>query len=272
MRKRTLNILKDILGVCLVLGIAYAVKPDIFDGAIQDVKQTFEDAKQTIEENKKDSDPIVTSDTVAISDTVPDFLDSGYVTLNGGAANIDTSTIDWSECYLSNSELDSLGRCGVASAVVGPDSIATEERGSIGMIKPSGWHTQRYDNIISDHYLYNRGHLIMFKLYGNDTNVKENLITETRYANATTQLSFENQILDYIYDSGSKVYYQVTPDFHDDELVARGVHLQAVSEDGVFNMNVYVYNVQPGVSIDYATGNSVEDASVYVDGINTTVD
>lgn len=221
--------------------------------------------------NKQASNDVETMTEIISVDgsEIPDFSGSGYVILNNNEPEFTEVS---SQTYFETSELDVLGRCGEAKAMVGPETLATEERGSIGMIKPSGWHTQRYDDIIADKYLYNRGHLIMFALYGNETNIKENLVTETRYANATTQLMFESQIKEYIEETGTHVEYHVKPDFRANELVARGVELQALSDDGGLKLHVYVYNVQPGVSINYETGESYENAEIFVDGINTTVD
>lgn len=200
------------------------------------------------------------SDTSSLDDL--EFDGSSYVILNDNAPDF---TFDSSRgSYFETSELDALGRCGEAKAIVGLDTLADEERGSISGIKPSGWHTVRYDDYIKDKYLYNRGHLIMFALYGNETNIEENLITETRYANSVTQLNFENQILDYIEETGNDVEYHVKPHFKGAELVARGIELQAISEDGRFKLHVYVFNVQPNISIDYLTGDSWIDETVQI--------
>lgn len=241
---------------------------EIADGAQSTAKKAKEIADKTgvtdavtdaIDKAAKSS--TVTNDGTGVAEGIPEFSGNAYYVINDNNPSFSEVSSDY---YFQTSELDSLGRCGQAKALVGPDSITSEERGSIGMIKPSGWHTVRYDNLISDKYLYNRGHLIMFKLWGNETNINTNLITETRYANATTQLYFENQILEYIYDTGAIVEYHVTPDFQDDELVARGVELEALSSDGGLKLHVYIYNVQPGIQIDYATGDSWEDTSVTV--------
>lgn len=199
---------------------------------------------------------------VVSSDYVEEFNGDAYVILNNN--KVDFSFSKSRGYYLENQPFDALGRCQEAKAIVGLKTLAHEERSSISGIKPSGWHTVRYDDTIEDKYLYNRGHLIMFALYGNATNVKENLITQTRYSNSVTQLYFENQILDYIEDTGNDVEYHVRPDFHDSELVARGVELQAISEDGDFQFHVYIYNIQPGIHIDYATGESYVDDTVQV--------
>lgn len=160
------------------------------------------------------------------------------------------------------SDLDSLGRCGVAYASVGTDLMPTEERGAIGQVKPSGWHTIKYDNV-DGKYLYNRCHLIGYQLSAENANEK-NLITGTRYLNVQGMLPFENMAADYVKETGNHVLYRVTPIFEGNDLVASGVLMEAESvEDkgeGVLYC-VYVYNVQPGISINYATGDSSASGS-----------
>lgn len=155
------------------------------------------------------------------------------------------------------SELDSLGRCGVAYASVGKDLMPTEERGAIGQVKPSGWHTIKYDNV-DGKYLYNRCHLIGYQLTAENANEK-NLITGTRYLNVQGMLPFENMVADYVKETGNHVLYRVTPVFEGNNLVASGVLMEAESvEDkgaGVLYC-VYIYNVQPGIEINYANGDS----------------
>ena len=156
------------------------------------------------------------------------------------------------------SELDSLGRCGVAFALIGEETMPTEERGKIGSIKPSGWHTVRYDGLVEDDYLYNRCHLIGFQLAGENANPK-NLITGTRYMNVEGMLPYEEEVADYVHRTDNHVLYRVTPVFEGENLVASGVQMEAwsVEDDGAgVSFNVYCYNVQPGISIDYATGES----------------
>lgn len=172
------------------------------------------------------------------------------------------------EAFENYSDLDSLGRCGVAYANICKELMPTEERGEIGMVKPSGWHTVKYSDRIDGNYLYNRCHLIGYQLAGENANEK-NLITGTRYLNVTGMLPFENEVADYVESTGNHVLYRVTPVFDGDNLVASGVQMEAESvEDkgaGVL-FNVYVYNVQPGVIIDYATGDSEADPGYGVPG------
>lgn len=165
------------------------------------------------------------------------------------------------ESFETYSELDDLGRCGVAYACLGKDLMPTEPRGEIGRIKPSGWHTARYDDIIADKYLYNRCHLIGFQLAGENDN-ERNLITGTRAMNVEGMLPFENRVADYLETTDNHVLYRVTPVFRNDNLVADGVLIEAYSvEDrgqGIC-FCVWCYNVQPGVIINYATGESDYD-------------
>lgn len=193
--------------------------------------------------------------------SVPEYSVSPYIAVND---NIPYFTADelTTTSYESYSELDSLGRCGVAVANIGQDLMPTEERGSIGSVKPTGWHTVKYDGI-DGNYLYNRCHLIGYQLSGENANEK-NLITGTRYLNVEGMLPFENMVADYVEETGNHVLYRVTPVFDGDNLVASGVLMEAKSVeddgDGIL-FNVYCYNVQPGIGIDYATGDSWSESS-----------
>lgn len=159
--------------------------------------------------------------------------------------------------FESYSELDNLGRCGSAFACIGVDLMPTEERGTIGQVKPSGWKTKKY-NIVDGKYLYNRCHLIGYQLSGENANEK-NLITGTRYMNVEGMLPFENMVAEYVRETNNHVMYRVTPVFEGNNLLAKGVQMEAYSvEDkgkGV-SFNVFVYNIQPGIEIDYADGSS----------------
>lgn len=163
------------------------------------------------------------------------------------------------ESFEHYSELDALGRCGVATACIGTDLMPTEKRGNISRVKPTGWHSIQYD-IVEGKSLYNRCHLIAHQLAGEDANEK-NLITGTRYMNVAGMLPFEEEVGDYVRETGNHVMYRVTPVFEGDNLLADGVQMEAYSvEDhgeGV-SYNVYVFNAQPGIRIDYATGESEE--------------
>lgn len=194
--------------------------------------------------------------TAVSLDAIPPFAGEPYVILNDNIPNFDTD--DWSTVsFETYSPLDMWGRCGVAYANVGLDLMPTEERGSIGSVKPSGWHLVKYD-IVDGKYLYNRCHLIGYQLSGENAN-EQNLVTGTRYLNVTGMLPFENEVGDYVRETGNHVLYRVTPVFQGDDLVASGVQMEAMSvEDGGAGIcfNVYAYNCQPGITIDYATGES----------------
>lgn len=187
---------------------------------------------------------------------IPAFNGKPYVTVNGNVPGL--SAKDRTSTYFENyAPLDSMGRCGVVFACLGTETMPTEERGEIGSVKPTGWHTVKYD-VVDGKYLYNRCHLIGFQLSGENANTR-NLITGTRYLNVDGMLPFENLVADYIKETGNHVLYRVTPIFKGSELVARGVQIEAYSvEDSGSGVcfNVYCYNNQPGVEITYATGES----------------
>ena len=187
---------------------------------------------------------------------IPQYSGNSYVVLNDNKPNF-TDEDYLKGSFEKYSELDTLGRCGVVYANVSVDTMPTEERGSIGQIKPSGWHTVKYD-IVSGKYLYNRCHLIGYQLTGENANPK-NLITCTRSMNTEGMLEFENQVADYIKETNNHVLYRVTPIFEENNLVASGVQIEASSvEDkcGDICFNVYVYNVQDGIEINYSNGDS----------------
>lgn len=188
---------------------------------------------------------------------IPEYSGEAYVVINNNIPDFDESDYT-TEAFETYSELDSLGRCGVAYANICKEIMPTEERGEIGQVKPTGWHTVRYDDLIDGNYLYNRCHLIGYQLAGENAN-EQNLITGTRYLNVTGMLPFENEVADYVEETNNHILYRVTPIFEGSNLIASGVQMEAYSvEDngeGV-QFNVYCYNVQPGINIDYATGES----------------
>ena len=192
---------------------------------------------------------------VVINDNNPDFTEADMTTAS----------------FESYGELDGLGRCTTAYANIGKDLMPTEKRGSIGEVKPIGWQTAKYDNV-DGKYLYNRCHLIGYQLTGENANAK-NLITGTRYLNVDGMLPFENMVADYIKETNNHVLYRVTPVFSGDDLVASGVQMEAKSVedngDGIL-FNVYCFNAQPGIAIDYATGNSHLDDSIVADASKST--
>ncbi len=186
-----------------------------------------------------------------VNDNRPFFL---------GSINVDSAFDTTAEEFVYYSELDDLGRCGQAYANVCSANLPTEPREEIGSIKPSGWQTIKYPDVIEDLYLYNRCHLIGYQLGGGSAN-ERNLITGTRYMNVDGMLPFENRIKEYVTQTQNHVLYRVTPIFEGDNLLADGVLMEAYSvEDSGEGVSfcVYVYNVQPGIVIDYATGDSRE--------------
>lgn len=208
-----------------------------------------------VSETVSESAPSEAAGEIDIAD-IPEYSGSPYVEVSGNVPSFtDAALTSPAETY---APLDPLGRCGSAMAIVSRETMPTEERGSIGMVKPSGWHTVRYDDLISDRYLYNRCHLIGYQLTAENAN-ERNLITGTRYLNVEGMLPFENEVADYVEATGNRVLYRVTPLFVGDELVARGVQMEAKSvEDGGagVSFNVFCHNVQPGIQIDYQTGQS----------------
>lgn len=188
---------------------------------------------------------------------IPDYDGKAYVELNGNVPEFSESEKTYSESFEEYGKLDSLGRCTYAVSCIGKDLMPTEKRGSIGSVKPSGWHISKYD-FVDGKYLYNRCHLIGYQLTAENAN-ERNLITGTRYLNVEGMLPFENDVADYIEITNNHVYYKVTPIFERNNLVANGVQMQAysVEDNGQgISFNVYCYNVQPGVAIDYATGDN----------------
>ncbi len=219
----------------LLLGVLFYFKDDIYNYTYSIINTSNEnyDIKNLPEYDG--------NSYVIVNDNIPYFKEEEYTTTS----------------FEKYSELDLLGRCGVASANISKDLMPTEKRGSIGMIKPSGWHTIKYDHI-DGKYLYNRCHLIGYQLTGENANEK-NLITCTRSMNTKGMLQFENMVTKYIKDTGNHVLYRVTPVFEGNNLVATGVEMEAysVEDNGKgIKFNVFVYNIEDGIIIDYKTGDS----------------
>ena len=259
-------------GVLVILVIAGLIKAGTND-SLPDT-QTTEAVTVQAQDSTSQTDAIQMSSEEAASlaeahintaleafanEVIPEYSGNPYVELNGNVPYFTDEELSTTAFELY-SELDSLGRCGACYANICKEIMPTEERGSIGMVKPTGWHTVKYD-CITDRYLYNRCHLIGYQLAGENANEK-NLITGTRYLNVDGMLPFENEVADYVEETENQVLYRVTPGFSDDDLVASGVIIEAKSvEDkgaGV-QFNVYCYNVQPGISIDYIDGQSWEN-------------
>ncbi len=226
--------IKLILVLLLTLGLM---------GCQQTVKQPFN--KNDI----KDSPPSVTIESI------PEYKEDTYLVIDDNVPNFEDKYKN--EDFENYSDLDELGRCGVAFANICQDIMPKEPRGNIGQVKPTGWRTVKYD-VVDGKYLYNRCHLIGFQLAGENAN-KRNLITGTRYLNVEGMLPFENLVADYVKETNQHVLYRVTPIYNGDNLVADGVQMEAESvEDSgeAIQFNVFVYNVQPGVTINYKTGES----------------
>lgn len=210
-----------------------------------------------------DSGTYSSGDSTALA-TIPDYSTSPYVMLDDNEPTFSQSELT-TESFEYYSELDELGRCGYAYACVGPETLPTEDRESISSVKPSGWHNEKYDeDLVDGSWVYNRCHLIAYCLTAENAN-KQNLITGTRYFNVEGMLPFETQVADYVKETGNHVLYRVTPIYEGENLVASGVQMEAVSvedEGAGIQFNVYCYNVQPGITIDYATGeNWLDEAS-----------
>lgn len=259
-------------GVLVILVIAGLIKAGTND-SLPDT-QTTEAVTVQAQDSTSQTDAIQMSSEEAASlaeahintaleafanEAIPEYSGNPYVELNGNVPYFTDEELSTTAFELY-SELDSLGRCGACYANICKEIMPTEERGSIGMVKPTGWHTVKYD-CITDRYLYNRCHLIGYQLAGENANEK-NLITGTRYLNVDGMLPFENEVADYVDETDNHVIYRVTPVFSDDNLVASGVIIEAksVEDKGAgLQFNVYCYNVQPGISIDYIDGQSWEN-------------
>ncbi len=242
MKKNRLNIIILFLCILLVFVVFFYIQNESSYGYKEPETTTTSTTTTTTEDCYKCS--------------IPDYNGEGYIELNSNKPKFseDEYITTSSEYY---SDLDELGRCGVVYANIGIDIMPTDKRGSISNVKPSGWHSVKYDNVPGK-YLYNRCHLIGYQLTGENDNSK-NLITCTRYMNATTMLYFEDMTANYIKETNNHVLYRVTPIYDEDNLVAKGVIMEASSvEDKCTSLcfNVFVYNIQDGITINYKTGES----------------
>lgn len=216
--------------------------------------------------NESTNNFLSSSNASATISDIPAYSGKAYVEINENKPNFSTSDLTTTS-FEKYSPLDELGRCGIAFANVGTDIMPTSERESISSVKPTGWQTVKYDSI-SGKYLYNRCHLIGFQLTAENAN-ELNLITGTRYLNVDGMLPFENMVADYVKETNNHVLYRVTPVFEGNDLVAKGVQIEALSvEDNGegIEFNVFIYNVQPGITIDYSTGNSALGENTIIDG------
>lgn len=249
---KTQSILAILLALCLSFTLLSGCSASTEDQSTNEPVQEQTQEAQTTEEQPQKID----ASTYTL-DNIPAYSGSPYVEINNNVPQFSEEDKTRSS-FEEYSPLDYLGRCGVAFMLASEETMPTEERGDIGDVKPSGWHTVRYNGVVEGNYLYNRCHLLGFQLSGENAN-EQNLITGTRYMNTEGMLSFENHIADYIDATGNHVLYRVTPIYTGENLVADGVQMEAYSiEDkgNGINFNVFCYNVQPGVVIDYATGES----------------
>ena len=250
----------------LTLNAILALGMNCNDSALLDIVNADNSVNTVKDHDGLDSDDLSTEPTYLLEfdeldlSSIPEYDGEPYCVINDNIPYF-TEEDKLNPVFEYYSELDELGRCGVATANLSKELMPTEARGSIGQIKPTGWHTIKYPDLISDLYLFNRCHLIAFSLAGENAN-ERNLITGTRYMNATGMQMFESTVASYVEFAGGRVLYRVTPCFDGDDLVARGVHMEGLSldDDGErICFNVFLYNVQPGIVIDYATGESHEE-------------
>ncbi len=220
----------------------------------QNIETQPKDTKYQAEEQAQQENTLQLTDDLEI----PVYAGQPYTVIKDNVPDFTEEEKSCTDAFEYYGDLDTLGRCTVTFANVCPQTQPTEKRGTIGQVRPSGWHTVKYNDLIDGNYLYNRCHLIGYQLTGENANIS-NLITGTRYLNVEGMLPFEDMVDDYVDETGNHVLYRVTPIFKGDELVARGVRMEAWSvEDAGTGIcfDVFCYNVQPGIVIDYATGDS----------------
>ena len=233
---------------------------DIFedDDWEDDVGKGNNKAEADDDDDDADADAGQNEAKIPLPEGIPAYTGKAYAELNGNLPEFkDEEIVDTS--YEMYSALDNLGRCGYTMACVGKDIMPTKDRESISSVKPSGWVNKKYDTkLVDGGYIYNRCHLIGFQLTGENAN-ERNLITGTRYMNVDGMLPFENMVADHVKETGNHVMYRVTPMYVGNNLVASGVKVEAYSVedegDGIC-FNVFVYNIQPGITINYATGDN----------------
>lgn len=236
---KKLRLLPLILAICVALSSC---------GIVVEVTDTNEEKNTT-------NSSIVNVSSVNL-DEIPEYTGAPYVYINENEPEFTNSDYT-TKSFEKYAPLDSLGRCQVAYACIGKDIMPTEKRGNIGSVKPSGWHTVKYENV-DGKYLYNRCHLIGYQLSAENAN-ERNLVTGTRYMNTVGMLDFENEVAEYVKETNNHVLYRVTPIFKDAELLCRGVQMEAYSVEDhgrSVSYNVFCYNVQPDIIIDYETGDS----------------
>ena len=243
--RKGLSVLLALLALCMVLGGCNAV--DTVTGRAPSLENSS---------SQKEDLPKAGGGYASI-EGIPDYAGDAWVAIDDNIPRFTEEQRKTTKSFEQYSELDSLGRCGEALACVGKDIMPTEDRESISSVYPTGWEQEKYDSkLVDGAYIYNRCHLIGFQLTGENAN-KQNLITGTRYLNIEGMLDFENMIADYVKETGNHVMYRVTPMFAGKNLLASGVRMEAYSvEDNGEGIcfHVFAYNVQPGITINYATG------------------
>ncbi len=246
----------------ILLTVILAVSAYIENGPIQMPFDTWQTAKTGVEVEGIEGNPTVEAGGLFNDwyENIPEYAGEPVFVVNNGIPFFTEEERATTDVFEEYSELDELGRCGTAFANICLELMPDKERGNIGNVKPSGWHTVKYD-VIADRYLYNRCHLIGYQLAGENAN-ERNLITGTRYLNVEGMLPWENLVAEYVKETENHVLYRVTPYFEGENLVAFGVLIEAwsVEDQGEgLCFNVYCYNVQPGVIIDYSTGESRQE-------------
>ncbi len=248
----------SVISVILSLIFFFGCSANVVDNTTKQ-STSVSNTASTINSQSSTENNVTSSTTTEYSfdvSSIPDYNGSPYVEINDNVPQFTKSEITTSSFEIYG-DLDSLGRCTTAFSCIGKNLMPTEKRGEIGSVKPTGWHLAKYD-FIDGKYLYNRCHLIGYQLTGENANEK-NLITGTRYLNIQGMLPFENEVAEYIKSTNNHVMYRVTPIFEGDNLLADGVQMEGYSVEDKgesISFNVFCYNVQPGVNIDYATGDN----------------
>jgi len=252
-----------ILTLCSLIGCRSEKKDylDNFSSSGNSAKNTEISQDQSLDSNPTTDVPEEGTETSKeMLQDIPEYEGKPYVTINDDEPSFTEYELSRRN-FEEYSDMDQMGRCGSAIANVSKDTMPTEERGPIGNVKPSGWHTVKYNDIIDGNYLYNRCHLIGYQLTGQNAN-ERNLITGTRYLNTEGMLPFENMVISYIEETNNHVLYRVTPVFDGENLLASGVIMEAesIEDDGEgVSFHVFVFNVQPGIQINYQDGESRVD-------------
>ena len=271
--KKITSVVALLLSILLILSGCSTTEAPVTNNEItqNEIVETVEPSSVSDETNTEtEQEPPQITETKFNLSSIPAYSGKAYVAVNNNIPYF-TESEHRTTSFEQYAPLDSLGRCGVAFANIGTDIMPTEDRGSIGMVKPTGWHTVKYDNV-DGKYLYNRCHLIGYQLSGENAN-EQNLITGTRYMNMDGMLPFENMVADYVEETGNHVLYRVTPIFDGNNPLASGVLMEGLSmEDNGAGIcfNVFCYNVQPGIKINYANGNSESELKEETPPVVTT--